>query len=232
MPLVTEDRRPLYIGDKRYDYPYLNLPLVKTLIHPAFVLPSLDDYRLSSAADISPNPLVDDETIESLVSNITNEIDRPLPITWLHGAWSGYPERGLIVVREFPKSPGSRETTPSDDDGYETPEERDFSPNDPRVVARQNKVLKYMAEHNERPAPAAKAPAAGDAVKVTRAKSQSSTSEAKPRSKRGRAKTAKVVGKAEGKKRSTSRSASPSYLPTPPLRRSSRPKPKDPPKYT
>ncbi|KAF9002814.1 hypothetical protein BDZ89DRAFT_1081235 [Hymenopellis radicata] len=58
--------------------------------------------------------------------------------------------RRKVVPDPSPTPACLRKDTPTSNHGYVTPEERDVTPNDPRPVIRENKMDKYMDEHNER----------------------------------------------------------------------------------
>ncbi len=193
--------------------------------------------------ELNGSPLIDTR-LRTLIIQTMNPIQEPIPITWMHGTWKKYQHRGLVPVKGFPKKP--RQPTPPPDDGYQTPEERDYKTNDPRILKQKKKMRKYMKENNERSTALAKGNAsdikkhhldstAADVVDVQPGKRARSPSLSRtepveePPSKRS--KTQSKKGRRSGNKESSPGALTPpNYLPTPPLRRSTR-KPKNPPKY-
>ncbi len=246
LPPVPADseQKPLYIGNTRYDPPYNNLPLFRANVHPAFVFCALKDYvTLTFNVKLDATPLID-TPLRLLVYRIMGFIRHPIPVTWTHGTYKEFLHRGLIPVKDLPKKP--RRTQPSTiDDGYQTPEERDYKLDDPRMVKRQKKMRNYMEANNERSTALAKGNAsdikkhhnytvvanvvAAETAKRARSLSLSQTEPVEePPSKRSKTQSKKA--RSSGKRESTDAITPPNYLPTPPLRRSTR-KPKNPPKY-
>ncbi|KAF9026303.1 hypothetical protein BDZ89DRAFT_1161302 [Hymenopellis radicata] len=239
------EQKPLYIVDRQYDPPYNNLPLVRANVHPAFVFCALKDYVMATfKVELDAAPLID-TPLRMLVYQIMGLIRRPIPVTWTNGTWGEYLHRGLVPVKGLPKQPRRKQPPPPVDDGYQTPEERDYKANDPRMLRRQTNVQKYMAENNERSTALAKGNALDikkhryistaanvlDVPPSKRARSPSlsrSESVEEPPAKRGKTPAQQKQG--GRRKKSSTGSPAPAYLPTPPLRRSTR-KPKNPPKY-
>ncbi len=115
------------------------------------------DYVLATFNIALNGPPLIDTQLRMLIIQTMNPIQEPIPITWLHGTWKEYQHRGLVPVKGFPRKPREpnfpekpREPTPPLDDGYQTPEERDYKASDPRILKRKKKMQKYMKENNER----------------------------------------------------------------------------------
>ncbi|KAF8914465.1 hypothetical protein CPB85DRAFT_1433705 [Mucidula mucida] len=139
-------QKPLYISKNRYDPPYENLPLIKANVHPAFVFCALKDYvTLTFNVKLDATPLID-TPLRLLVYRMMGFIRHPIPVTWTHGTYKEFLHRGLITVKGLPKKPRREQPTAIDD----TPEERDYKLDDPRMGKRHNKMREYMEENNER----------------------------------------------------------------------------------
>ncbi|KAF8907208.1 hypothetical protein CPB85DRAFT_1312110 [Mucidula mucida] len=143
------EKEILHVGDKQYHYPYDNLPLIKTSIHPAFVLPSVNLYRLFTYSSNPTKPPVINSVLHNLIHEIMSLVHLAIPVDWLEGTWDEYDHRGLVLVRDYPRNPREKASPPLED-GYVTPEERDVKPDDPRKVRREKKMEKYIEEHNQK----------------------------------------------------------------------------------
>ncbi len=75
-------------------------------------------------------------------------LGQAVPIAWVDGTWDDYDHRGLVHVRDYPRTPREKPSAP-EDDGYVTPEERDVKADDPRRLRREKKMAKYIEEHNQ-----------------------------------------------------------------------------------
>ncbi|KAF8907212.1 hypothetical protein CPB85DRAFT_845185 [Mucidula mucida] len=131
-----------HVGDKQYQYPYENLPTIKTSIHPAFVLPSIDLYRLFTYSPNPTKPPVVSSVLHNLLHEIMSLVQLAIPIDWLDGTWDEYDHRGLVLVRDYPRNPREKASPPLED-GYVTPEERDVKRDNPRK--RSTKLAKGAA---------------------------------------------------------------------------------------
>ncbi len=88
------------MGDKQYQYPYDNLPTIKTTIHPAFVLPSVDLYRLFTYSPNPTKPPVINSVLHNLLHEIMSLVQLAIPVDWLDGTWDEYDHRGLVLLRD------------------------------------------------------------------------------------------------------------------------------------
>ncbi len=164
------------------------------------------------------NPPVLDSVMQDLINRLSTIVDQAIPIAWVNGTWDEFDDRGLVYVSDYPRNPPKKATSAPADDGYVTPEERDVKTDDPRRVRRENKMVKYMEEHNERSTKLAK----GAALDLKTQQSNTVTEA-------GLAKRLITPEPAdEPKKR---RSKTPIAEPKPGLRRSTRAR-KNTPKYT
>ncbi len=129
MPVSTPERRPVHVFGKCYKYPYRNMPRIRSTVHPCFVLRLLYRHQPINF-DYAPSPISSDDSLRALLSDIAITASSCVSLSWLHGTWFDFRERGLVVAwRDTKPKPGER--------GLE----------DPLV---QDRLLEYMATHNTR----------------------------------------------------------------------------------
>ncbi len=151
LPVCTPDKLPIYIRDKRYDYPYSNLPRIETSIHPCFVIKSLCHYVAEGNLDYAPNSLIANRHWRRLISEIGITSSLAINLSWLHGTWNDYPERPAVAARPDPVpilASSNEENTEDENDGYTTDEPRDLY--DPRALYVLQAMDAYMAKHDKR----------------------------------------------------------------------------------
>ncbi len=129
--MSTPERRPVHVAGKCYKYPYRNMPRIRSTVHPCFVLRLLGRYRHQPINfDYAPSPISSDDSLRALLSDIAITASSCVSLSWLHGTWFDFRERGLVVAwRDTKSKPGGRELE------------------DPLV---QDRLLEYMATHNTR----------------------------------------------------------------------------------
>ncbi len=151
LPVCTPDKLPIYIRDKRYDYPYSDLPRIETSIHPCFVIKSLCQYVAWGNLDYAPNSLIANPHWRRLVSETGLTSSLPINLSWLHGTWNDYPERPAVAARPDPVpivASSNEENTEDENDDYTTDEPRDLY--DPRALLVLQAMDAYMAKHDQR----------------------------------------------------------------------------------
>ncbi|KAF9007724.1 hypothetical protein BDZ89DRAFT_1144443 [Hymenopellis radicata] len=122
------------------------MPRIRSTVHPCFVLRALGRYRHQPINfDYAPSPISNDRPVRALLSEIAITASSCVNLSWLHGTWFDFRERGLVVARHDPK-PRSQPESPVEE--IQTDEERDLE--DPRLVVTRYKLLEYMATHNQR----------------------------------------------------------------------------------
>ncbi|KAF9021152.1 hypothetical protein BDZ89DRAFT_1116103 [Hymenopellis radicata] len=147
LPVRTPNKLPIYVGEVRHDYPYPNLPRVRTTIHPCFVLGSIFKYTLGDL-DYAPNSLANDDSREGLIYSIGIISSLCVNLSWLHGTFDDFLDRPVPTARPDPRpKPKLPPVDDADEEGYST-DQRDR--NDPRILIRQRKMQAYMAKHNRR----------------------------------------------------------------------------------
>ncbi|KAF9024670.1 hypothetical protein BDZ89DRAFT_1114576 [Hymenopellis radicata] len=149
MPVYTPDRL-------QCTFPLKNTTNIRIVIFPVSGRPSTHALSFVPSGDIdanplvlnyAPNPISKNPSLSALLSEIFVTATSCVNISWLHGTWFDFRERGVAVARHDPKPP-ARESPVSEDEEIHTDEERDLE--DPRLVLTRYKLLKYMATHNQR----------------------------------------------------------------------------------
>ncbi len=146
LPICTADKLPIYIGEKRYDYPYNDLPRVETSIHPCFVFKSLCKYLVRGNLAYAPNSLTDDAQRRSRIGSIGITASLCVKLSWLHGTWEDFPDRPSVLARPDPVPKDAPPNQEQEDDAIDEP--RDLY--DPRTLFVVDAMEKYMAKHNKR----------------------------------------------------------------------------------
>ncbi len=176
MPVSTPERRPVHVSGKCYKYPYHNMPRIRSTVHPCFVLRLLGRYRHQDINfDYAPSPISTDVSVRALLSEIAITASSCVNLSWLHGTWFDFRERGVAIARCDPKPPARESPVPEAEEEIHTDEERDLE--DPRLVRARYELLAYMAKHNTRSGGTAAAPpTAGSSTDVPGKRKRSSAS--------------------------------------------------------
>ncbi|KAF9007779.1 hypothetical protein BDZ89DRAFT_1144398 [Hymenopellis radicata] len=99
MPVCTPDRLPVHVSGRCYKYPYRNMPRIRSTAHPRFVLRALGRYRHQTINfDYAPSPISTDRSVRALLSEIAITASSCVNLSWLHGTWFDFRERGLATI--------------------------------------------------------------------------------------------------------------------------------------